>query len=77
MRAREAVIRLPDSIYREEFYERVFGLLGEQRGECGIRLRVPAGSVETEMEMPHIRIKGSALLAKELHELGCEVRWMM
>ena len=77
MRAREAVIRLPDSIYREEFYERVFALLGEQRGECGIRLRVPAGSVETEMEMPHIRIKGSALLANELHELGCEVRWMV
>ena len=77
MRAREATISLPDSISSEDFYERVFGLLGEHRGECGVSLRIPAKEVETEMAMPHIRIKGSALLARKLNELGCEVRWLV
>jgi DNA polymerase-3 subunit alpha len=77
MRAREASIRLPDSTASEEFYERVFSLLGEHRGECGVSLRIPTDNVEADMETPHIRIKGSARLEKELEGLGCQVRWMV
>ncbi|HYJ90618.1 MAG TPA: DNA polymerase III subunit alpha, partial [Pyrinomonadaceae bacterium] len=76
-RAREATIRLPESSFDEQFYERVFKLLSDHRGECGVRLRVPAGDVEAELEAAHIRIRGSAKLEHELQSLGCIVDWIV
>ena len=76
-RAREAAIRLPENVFDEHFFEKVFQLLSDNKGECGIRLSVPAGKVEAELEAGHIRIKGSARLEQELENLGCSVSWVM
>ena len=76
-RAREALLQLPDSVFDEEFYERVFKLLGNNRGDCAIRIRVPAGNVQTELEAAHVRVKGSARLEKELRDLGCMINWVV
>src|SRR4029078_3495073 len=77
MRAREAAIRLPNGKSDERTYETIFKLLSDNRGECGIRLRVPAGNVEAEIEAAHIRVKGTAKLQQELTELGCSVEWII
>jgi DNA polymerase III subunit alpha len=77
MRAREAAIRLPDKAFDEQFYERVFKLLSDNRGECGVSLKIPAGDIVAEVEAAHIRIKGSARLQEELQSLGCRVDWII
>jgi DNA polymerase-3 subunit alpha len=77
MRAHEAEIRLPDNVFDEQFYEKVFKLLSDHRGECGVSLRIPAGDIEAELEASHIRIKGSANLENELESLGCTVNWIV
>jgi len=77
MRAREASIRLPDSTFSEGFYERVFRLLSQHRGECSVRMRIAADLLETELETPQIRVKGSAQLERELQDLGCQVQWLV
>ena len=77
MRAREAAIRLPATSFDERFYEQVFRLLSDNRGECGVSLKVPAGDVEALIEAPHIRVKGSAKLEQELEKLGCSVDWII
>ena len=77
MRAREAAIRLPNGKSDERTYESIFKLLSDNRGECGIRLKVPAGNVEAEIEAAHIRVKGTAKLQQELTDLGCTVEWII
>jgi DNA polymerase-3 subunit alpha len=77
MRAREAAIRLPESVFDETFYEKVFKLLSDNRGECGVSLKIPAGEVEAHLEAAHIRVKGSAKLQDELEKLGCRVDWLI
>jgi DNA polymerase-3 subunit alpha len=76
-RAREAAITLPKTNFDEQFYERVFKLLSDNRGECGIRIKIPAGDVEAELEAAHIRVKGSSKLQQELNNLGCSVEWIV
>jgi DNA polymerase-3 subunit alpha len=75
-RAREAAIRLPPTLFDEPFYEQIFRLLSENRGDCGVTLRIPAGDVEAELEIAHIRVKGSSKLEQELGNLGCQVDWL-
>jgi len=76
-RAHEAAIRLPNGKSDERTYETIFKLLSENRGECGVRLTVPAGEVEAELNAAHIRVKGSAKLEQELKDLGCDVEWIV
>jgi DNA polymerase-3 subunit alpha len=77
MRAREAAIKLPDADFDERFYEQVFRLLSDHKGECGVSLTVSAGKVEAHLEVAHIRVKGSAKLEQELEKLGCSVDWVI
>jgi DNA polymerase-3 subunit alpha len=77
VRAREAAITLPSSVFDEQFYERVFRLLSDHRGECGVNLRIRAGDVEAELETTDISVKGSAKLQQELQDLGCSVEWIV
>jgi DNA polymerase-3 subunit alpha len=77
MRAREAAIKLPDADFDERFYEQVFRLLSDHKGECGVSLTVSAGKVEAHLEAAHIRVKGSAKLEQELEKLGCSVDWVI
>jgi DNA polymerase-3 subunit alpha len=77
MRAREAAIRLPNGTASEATYEQIFQLLSSHKGECGIRLTVPAGMVEANIDAGHIRVKGSYHLEQELQKLGCRVDWLI
>jgi len=77
MRAHEAAITLPPTAFDEHFYERVFNVLSDHRGECGISLRIHAGEVEARLEAAHIRVKGSGQLEQELKKLGCGVEWVV
>ena len=77
MRAREAAIKLPASSFDEKFYEQVFRLLSDNKGECGVSLKIAAGDVEAHIEATHIRVKGSAKLEQELAKLGCSVDWVI
>jgi hypothetical protein len=76
-RAREAAIRLPNAVSDERFYEQIFRLLSDNKGECGVSLKIPAGDVEAHLEAAHIRVKGSAKLEQELEKLGCSVDWVI
>jgi DNA polymerase-3 subunit alpha len=76
-RAHEAVIRLPQNVFDEQFYERVFRLLNDNKGECGISLRISAGDVEADIEAGHIRVRGSGKLQQQLGDLGCTVEWIV
>ena len=77
LRARRAAIRFPNDVSDVRFYERVFRLLNENKGECGVSLKISADDVETLIETPHIRVKGSANLEQELQKLGCSVDWVI
>jgi DNA polymerase-3 subunit alpha len=76
-RAREAAIRLANGRSDERTYEQIFKVLCDNRGDCGVRLTVPAGDVEAELDATHIRVKGSAKLEQELKDLGCSVEWLV
>jgi DNA polymerase-3 subunit alpha len=73
--AHSVTVTLPDSPLDESLLDDIRAILGDSPGRCDVILKLPANSVEVDLQADSVRIQGSLRIENELRAIGCDVDW--
>jgi DNA polymerase-3 subunit alpha len=78
LKARNMTITLPQKSVDESFFEKLFTILSQNKGNCEVHLNFELNEkISLKMLSLPLRTQGSSKIENDLKQYGCQVNWVL